>query len=442
MLSRLIVILTLLYSFAVWAQSSQPFAIVRKTVGIEVVPEQIRDRFERLGIQVVLKQQGYQILMSPEEIPTSSTVEIVAVESEVIKEDNRFRIETKLLDIKNKKMIRKAVIRNVREEDLLRLFQASVEAVFKSKKDADAESEEKDKPAKDKVVPPPVTAAITTAKPNAIDFKKRINNLKSDIEEQIKRLAKKKIPEEPADETEPVEKKNANNSPPMAVAANNVNKADLPSKKDPPPKYKAKSTYHVMAGWDKRVVNSEYLVATRTNTEMVTIKLLSHNTTRFFSERLGWSYDLSVSKLLSGKIELPTLYQFGVYGTWMDFWGNISMGVAQDKSFISNLNTPGEGIQISNLETTWFMFRSELNLPFLANTRIHAAYGVPLLVSTQIDQLQQWQGSMYRVGIIPPRLVGSWDLNIILERISLTNQGVVPFTSEDSRIALLIQRSF
>jgi hypothetical protein len=65
-----------------------------------------------------------------------------------------------------------------------------------------------------------------------------------------------------------------------------------------------------------------------------------------------------------------------------------------------------------------------------------------LLVTSQIDQLKNWGGSYSAIGIIPPRLVGNWDLNIILERIKLSNQGVVPFTSEDSRIALLVQRLF
>ena len=444
MLLKLLVLFITLNSSLSFSQSAgtQPFALARKPKGIEAVPTQIRDRFERLGLQVVLKQKGYQILMSPEDIPTSSVVDIVAVESDVSKVGDRYQIETSLLDIKNKKLIRRARIKNVREEDLLRLYQASIEAVFKPKKETDEESEGKEKDPKEKVIPPPLTTKLNKANPNAIDFQKRIKSMKSDIEDQLKRMAKRKIPNEPGEDSENDQKKNPSPTSPSSSSSKTTNVAEVDIKKDPPKKFKGKSSYHVMAGMDKRVVDSQYLINTKTNTEMLTLKLLSHNTTRFFSERMAWSYDLSVSKLLSGKIDLPTLYQVGLYGTWLDDWGHFSMGVMRDKSFISNLNTPGEGLKISNLDTTWFLTKAELNLSFLANTKIHAAYGVPLLVSTQIDQLQEWKGSMYRVGIIPPRLVRNWDLNIILERISLTNQGVVPFTSEDSRIALLVQRSF
>lgn len=424
-----------------YAQNSQPFAMARKVKGLEVVPEQIRQRFERLALQVVLKQQDYQVLMSPDDIPTSSAVDIVAVESEISKENEGYKIETSLFDIRNKKLIRRARIKNVREEDLLRLYQASVEAVFKKKVDPE-EDATKEKAVREKTIPAPLSTNINNPSPNAIDFKGRINNMKSDIEKQFKNLAQKNQIKDLDEDKNSPEKKNTPPPNPVVTAKKNIAITEVILPPVAQKKFKGKTSFHVMAGMDKRVVDSQYLINTKTNTQMLTFKLLSHNTTKFFSERMAWSYDFSVSKLLSGKIDLPTLYQAGIYGTWLDNWGHISMGIMKDKSFISNLTAPGEGLKITNLETTWYMIRGELNFSNLADTKLTVAYGIPLLVSAQIDQLQQWQGSMYRVGIIPPRLVRNWDLNIILERISLTNQGVVPFTSEDSRIALLVQRSF
>lgn len=440
MLKFFLLILCILQPLIDIKAQTQPYALIRKVSGLEFVPTSIRERMERAGLQAVLKQQGYQVLMSPEDLPESSTVEIVAIESDIVKEESRYRIETRLLDIKNKTLVRKAIIKNVREEELLRLFQASIEAVFKPKNEIEEVNEES-KEEKEKKNPPKLPSLnASNNNPHVNNFKERINAMKSGIDLKLKKVVENK--KEELDEEVEKEKKNADRSSSSSSSLSATSAAQLPEKEDPSGKFKSQSTYQAMVGFDKRTITSQYLIATKTNTEMLTFKLNAHNTTKFFSQKLAWSYNLGVSKLLSGKIEVPILYQLGLYGTWLDQWGSISLGVMRDKSIISTLESPGQGLTVSNLDTDWFIIKSEVALPFLANSKIHAAYGTPLLVTSQIDQLKNWGGSYSAIGIIPPRLVGNWDLNIILERIKLSNQGVVPFTSEDSRIALLVQRLF
>ncbi len=443
MLTRLLAFIFILNLPSAFAQGEIQYALIREVRGIESVPQQMQERLKRLSMQVVLKQPGYQILMSPDDIPSSSTVSIFAVESDLSKENDRYQIETKLLDLKNKKLVRKASIKNIRESDLLRLFQASIEAIFKPAKETipeEVESEPKEKVTK---VPPPLGPKLNVANHNAIDFKARINAMKGQVDSQIKKLAEQKKTAELEDENNDQKKNDPNVPPPSPSTIANTSSKELdPEAKKERNSYKGKSKYDMMVGWDKRTINSDYLISTKTAAEMLTLKVASHNSTRFFSERLNWSYELAVSKLVSGKIDLPILYQLGLFASWVDNWGFFSLGVFRDKSFISNLDTPGEGVQVSNLEADWFLTKTQVNLPFLKDTKFHLAYGIPLMVTSEMSQLDQWSGSLLRAGIIPPRLVANWDLNIIIERIELTNQGVVPFTSEDSRMALFIQRSF
>lgn len=436
MLKTILAILFILNIPLSFSQSDVQYALIRDVRGLEVVPDQMKDRLRKLSMQVVLKQPGFQVLLSAEEIPSSSTVEIFAIESDIVKENDRYQIESKLLDLKKKTLVRKATVKNIRESDLLRLFQASIEAIFKPKKEVETEKVPEEKKEVTKKTTPPPATVITSAKPNAIDFKERINSIKIDVDRQVVKAAEAKK-EEPKDE---LQKKNPNLNPQDRSSSNMV-AAELPSPEKKPESYKGKSSYDLMFGWDKRVLLSDYFISTRTNTEMFTIKLSSHTTTRFFSERLAWSWDGAFTKLISGKIDPPNLYQAGLYLTWLDNWGYLSLGGMRDRSFYSNLSSPGQGLQLFTLDSDWILAKGQIRIPFLKDLKIHFAHGTLLQVTSGMSQAQ-WSGNLFRAGIIPPRLVSNWDLNIMIEKIELSNQGVVPFTSEDSRMALFIQRSF
>ena len=180
-----ILVVLVLFSQSVAFGKVTRLALIRKVQGLEQIPQSLGNQLERLTMLVVSKQPDYELLLSGTDTPTASVIDMVAVESEVGRTKEGFRIEARLLDIRTKKLITKASHDNIREEHLVRMFQAALESLFIP--------DEKNKPLEpDKVVAPkPKTAVLPQEKINVpsttqvkepeaptLDFKK-IKSLKN-----------------------------------------------------------------------------------------------------------------------------------------------------------------------------------------------------------------------------------------------------------------------
>lgn len=442
---KIVPILLILACTPVLAQDRR-LALARKVQGLELMPPAIARQMERLTLQVITKQKDLDLLLSGSDTPEGSTVDMVAIESEVAQSGDGYRIETRLLDLKSKKLLAKASRDQIREEDLIRLFQGALESLFLPEQEKEKELQSKPStpagviekaPAKK---PLPSTTQVTGPDKASVDFKQRVKELKQGVDDQIIKTA-----EVNASIADAKAKKK---SPPATaqnlITSKPVNNAAESFFKKPPPGKLYPRRLNILAGWDKREIESLALIGTRTSASMLTIKGSGHAPLSFFDGSTAISYDFAYSRPLSVPVEPPALYQVGVYASWLSTFWNISGGVYSDATFFVNVASPGQGNLPYSLTSNWMKVKSEILLDFKGAWKISASYGVPWQVDSNYQLLKdatKWSGSNLEVGLTPPLSWHEWETNLSIQQINLTTQGVLPFTLNELRTALSVRRS-
>src|SRR5690606_2640259 len=117
-------ILLLAFGQVLWAASDKNFALVRSIQGAEVLPSHLAKELHSVSLRVLGNQKGYHLLLAGDDPPLESNISIFSIESEIGKDGRNYFIEARLVDLKKKNVITKAVRKDIREEDLLRLFKA------------------------------------------------------------------------------------------------------------------------------------------------------------------------------------------------------------------------------------------------------------------------------------------------------------------------------
>lgn len=444
-MNKLFIFSVFLLPLLVSAADEKRLALVRRIQGIEQLPASLSRQLQTLTLQVVTKQKDYELLLSGTDTPNASIVEMVAVESEVSRNGNTYRIEARLLDLKSKKLITKASRDDIREEDLIRLFQGALESLFVP--DAEKEKEAKDKaPIPPKTVmeqpkikspPPPPSMQISQPDPPTLDFKQRVRDLQTAADKAIVKSVEQKKAQEAAKKNSP-----AVNMKPMARPAMTT-EMEAPFKKEPPTK-EFPQRMVLMAGYDIRDVKSEYYLITNTNAKLLTLKVSGDYPFSLLDGSIALGYDLAYSRAVSVPLEIPSPYQVGLYASWLGNFWSTSVGIKQDASFFTNLPGPGEGVQAQTITTNWLTIKSELLLDIWGAWRLNASYGVPMSVTTNYKPLSKadtWGGSNLYLAITPPFAYKGWETNVGFNQINLTSQGDRPFTLNESRIALSVRRS-
>lgn len=435
----------LLFTCLTAGADDKRLALVRKIQGTEQLPDTLSRQLQSLTLQVVAKQKDYDLLLSGTDTPNASLVDMVAVESEIGRDGNYYSIEARLLDIKSKKLITKASRGQVREEDLLRLFQGALESLFLPDPDKTPEKKEVEPTPKAENIPrqqqknPPT---LQTNQPNlpSLDFKQRVKDLKSGTDNAIAKLVEEKKQAEAAAKSQT--KTNSSSIQPKATVAA-LKSEKIVEKKEPT--LKSYERQHVLSvGYDSRQVDSDYYISTATKAQLLTMKASGHIPIRLFDGKLAGSYDLSYSRALSVPVELPTVYQAGLSATWLGRFVKTSAGVLRDSSFFVNLPTPGEGLLPSSISSTWMRIRSEVTFDYRGRWIVAASYGMPMMVETDYKPLakaKEWKGTNLNVSITPPYSYKSWQTALTVDQMNLTTQGDRPFTLNESRVALSIRRS-
>lgn len=428
------------------AQEDKSLVLVRKIQGHELLPPNVSRQLEKICLQVVTKQKGLELLLSGTDTPTASAVDMVAVESEVSKSGNGFRLEARLINVKTKTLLSKVALDNIREDDLLRLFQGAIESIFlqydwseeKEAKEAkgakDAKMSVPPLPAKPKKIPN--TTQTTAPAEDAIDFAKRVRDLKAGVDKEIIKTAEEKK-EEAAKDKDPEK-----NSSIAMLKGNLLVDEDLMKKINKPKVYPRQFRFAV--GMDRREITSTGLVDTTTKAQMVNLRVLGHNPTSFFNGKIAWSYDLTYTKAQTATVATPAMNQLGLYATWLSTHWNLSAGIFRDASFFVNLPEPGVGLQPSSLTSVWTKIKTDIVLPFKYPIKIGASYGSVMQGQSDykpISGASAWQGTYTHLDFSPHFLVYGCEFNVMTETLNLTTQGEIPFTFNESRLGLSIRRS-
>lgn len=442
MLRKISLLILFLISFTTLA-GEFPYVLVRHIQGSERLPPELAKLMEKTALQVVMKQPDLEILLSGSDTPTSAVVEIIAVESEVQKNPNGYRIEARLIDLRTKKLINKIDHDAIREEDLLRLFQSGIETLFvpwqAARKPKLPEPREKvAPPSAPKAQPKTTTFRKKNPPPESIDFRKIVQGLKSDVDEKIVEVVETKEDDKKKDEKK-------ENTPPVTLPKV-VSEEEIPEEK--PSFIEKYDWWHRLSlGFDDRSINSEGLVSTTTRASFLTVSGVGYVPMVTFRGKLAVGYELGVSRALSAPEETPPLYKAGAFLTYPAQTWIASLGVIRDVSFFMNLPEPGGDIHPYALNMTWVKLKGEksLNIKGLKGTYILGmALSLPLQGQTSYKPLasaSSYGGTDLQVSITPPYRFQKWEANVALDRTNITSQGEIPFTFNESRIALNVRRS-
>lgn len=437
-----ILVVIMLITFNVKAQEKK-LALVRKVQGLEQLPSVLSRQLQTLTMMVVTKQPGYEILLSGNDTPTGSLVDIVALESEVVLVGDSYRVEARLLNLKTKKLINKASRENIREEDLVRLFQGALESLFLDniQKVPTLQKIVEKKP----VFVPKIISIRNQVNPpdqKTLDFKQRVMSLKTEADTAI---AKKIIEKEKIADAEKDAKKLmiANATSDQKKSSLNI-LAEEVQEQVKPPKIQLTKTYHVFAGYESRGILCDYLIGTDTRAQLLTIKANGNVPFEKFDGKIGATADVTYSRGISVPVVIPSLYEIGLYGSWLESSWNASVGLMRSSSFFVNLSSPGEGIKSQAITTTWLKVKTNFSMNFIGEWKVGLSYGVPQTVETDFSPLKsvkKWQGSHLFATITPPLNYREWESNFSIEQNSLTTQGERLFTLKETRVALSIRRS-
>lgn len=437
----LLTFLVLNHAFA----EGKPFALIRKIQGKEELPLNLSRQLETLTLQIVAKQPDYELLLSGGDTPTGSVVEMVAIESEVGRTKDQYRIETRLLDLKSKKLIRKASRDNIREEDLVRLFQGALESLFIPDEKTLKAQEQKPDMKSPPVVPPnqekkPITTQVNAPDNKTLDFRQRVLALQAGVDKEIAKTVEEKEQSQ-SSVTKDAPKEAAPSMKASLPATASV--AEVPFKKpDFGKSYEKRHT--IFLGYDTRQNESSYQIATSTKVSLLTVKAQGHLPTSFLDGRTAYSYDLGFSKILSAPLPYSSPYQIGAYGTYLGSNYIGSLGLLRDTTFFANLPGAGEGLKEQNLVATWFKLKNEFLFDVKGLWKIGINYGIPFQVETgykPVKSAKKWAGNSMQFVITPPLAIKGWESALTFEKLLLTSTGEQKFTLNETRFALLVRRS-
>lgn len=442
-MNSIIIALTFLLISVLNAEAQdQRLAVIRKIEGIELISENLARQLEKTALQVTLQQSGLEVLLAGQNAPTQTNLDAVAIEGEVGKTRNGYRLETRLVDLKSKKLIGKAGLDGIREEDLIRMYESAVRRIFepfeKEAKERKArEPQERNPPPVIKPpAPQPSTTQVNTPDAKTLDFRKRVQDLKSGVDDQIDKALEEKAEKKRAQVANA--KKGSHSSLPAEVSTTDfpLKPEDLKKKFDP--------SHRFSLGYNTRNITSIYFVDTSTPASFLNVSAQGHFPLAVFDGKVAASYHLLYNRPVSVPMEIPDVYELGGHLTYLSSFWNLSAGLLRDTSFFVNLPSPGEGLQARTLTATYAQIKSEVTIDYKGPWVIGASYGSPMTVATNYSPLKEaksWSGSHVMVSITPPYSYQKFNLHLQYEKTNLTTQGEIPFIFNDSRIGLSVRRS-
>lgn len=435
----LFIILSMTMQSALAQQSK--YALVRRIQGLELLHDPLPRQLQALTLKVITTKTDYDLLLSAQDTPTATSFKVVALETEVAKIKDRYRIEARLLDLKNQSIINKASMDNIREEDLVRLFQAALESLFI--KDPKVK-ETPEKTVSDNLKRNNDQPEITHVKPqpsSSIDFRQRIMGIKADADDAIKNEIEENQKEsESAENSKKAQSENGLNPMlPKIVSTEHMT---------PDPHKTGKSfakTYEISVGHESRQIKSNYLIGTLTKAQFLKVDAKGWFPMPFFEGNIKLQSGISYAHPITSEVEPPSIYSADLSAGWFESLGNVHFGMNYDSSFFVNLPSPGAGLQTETITSLWMKIQAEYTFeikgkPWLAGI----TYSIPLSGQTSFSPLKSassWGGAATSFKLAAPYSYKEWKTNFAFDQINLHSQGEKSFTLYETRYALSVWRS-
>lgn len=428
--------------------------MVRPTAGLDLLPPTLARHLERLALQVVSQRPQLELLLSGPSAPKSSKVDIWVVESEVNRADGVYEIETRLLDLKGKRLIKNVRRGNILEADLVRLFQAGIEALFtesektsndtptaKTPQPPELNSEKSSKPAPQLSNP----STIKAPSASAVDFRERVRGLKTDVDAKVSEVA----------EEEQEKKKLLSQSNSLkAIPGSKLNKkshADLL----PPPKsrFPYKLKYGFELGLEERTVSSKGYAVVRGTSNVIAVKTNGFFGVPWGKLDAGLTGELYFGRISSAPLDVEAPYRIAIAPAvdWKS--GHFSVGFSQESMHFFGISSFGAGQSGGAIKANFLDFSAQQCISFWGHPVCFSVLyaGLRSAVSNfeVVSTAKQWSGSRQRISLKIPSTLKHWDFAMSLDQLQLESEpvvlefvGVEPFSIQESRLAISLARSF
>ena len=417
-----------------------PYILLRPVQGLEQMPATITRQLQRISLQIIAKQPGYDLLLSGADLPESSLVPVFAVEGQVSKSNGRFSIETRLLDIKSKKIVTKAARDDIREEDLIRLYQAALESLFIPDNKVIPVKEETI-PEKIEVKKNPITKkSIFTSTPDypSIDFRKRILALQKNTD-----LAITQFKEDAQVQEEP--NSNKPSTPARALASGQPSKLEAEITPKPEGESRKYPSNHKLGfGYSMISINSEYYINTTTTIQAITLNAQGHFPFAFANGKMAFSYDGGYLKAVGSTVEAPPMYSLSPGISWLNPYVKIGAYLGYETSFFTNIDSPGKGLKVFSINPISAKAKAEFDFYAFTRWDTEISYSHVLSADSNYGPLASataWSGSGIKLSVSPGYNFMNWHGALSFEQKTLISQGETTFSYNDTRVLFAIQRS-
>jgi|GEM_PF-5328691 len=427
------------------------FALLKPIQGNSQLPSVILTQLQKIGIQYVATKKEFILLLGGAEAPSSAVVDVISIESEITKNNNVFDIEIRIFDLKRKIILNSAILKNIREEDLLRMYRSAIEKVFTERVIV---SPEKNSPPGQtpKVIPPPIkpstppatTPEVQTSTPNTeqIDFKKILQGLKSEIAVSLKKESEKNSEKKSKDE----EKKKQNTiqaneltpqepSPDQIVEKKEAEKEGLPF---------LPRQYLLEVGYQSRAQENRDLIITKASAKFLTFRAQITQPLRIFRQKFGLEFPIYFYRALSTPADLPIQYLIGAKIYYQLQPIKPSLSLERENSFFFNVTNAGAGLKAASIETVWLKAAAEYQHKKKVNLKVFGELGTPFMVKTgyqPVKNATNWSGLSTKLKITSPLLDTGWESSIMYETTKLETTGVRLFSLTETRFSILFGRS-
>jgi hypothetical protein len=419
-------LLILIFSFYVHAEAPKSI-LVRPFKGQKTLNASLSSAIKRTILKKIAQMPGYSLVLSAEAPPSASILETLALEGEIIKEKDFYRIELLLLDLKKQSVIHAVKKPGVREEDLVRMIEAGIEALFLPvEQESKPKSGDKNNAAND------FNNFVNPANQTALDFKERIKGLMSDTDKAVdKQTEEKAASSDKSDD----QKTNTNNL--------DTKNSKITSTRDNEGLFnkinflKIIKDHSLTALFEKKSILTKSLIETTSESSYLRLMARGH-LWRNSTYKHSLNYQFEYGKPLATEVPSPNLISYGLMARTNFEVLELGAGVSKESELFYNIQAQGTGLESGTASLNWLNISAAKKWGGdKKGWLIQGQYKYPLSSQSAwrtISSVSQVQGSAIQMEISPPIVVKGVNFRIIYQKTDLKFQGDIPFSISENRI--------
>ena len=424
-MNKIFLMIWITFSMASFADEAKQI-LIRSFKGQEDLNSSINSAIKRTILKKIAEMPDYQLVLSSEAPPGASVNQTFALEGMIVEEKDFYRVELLLLDLKKQSVVNAVKKSDVREEDLVRIIQGAIEALFLP---LDKKPTNKKK-VTNSFDPEDFSRMTNTANTNALNFKERIQGLMSDADNAI--IKKASDEDKQADSS----KENQDNSSGSNTsgAISTIDQEGLFNKNN---LLKILKHHSLTALFEKKSIETDSLINTTSESTYFRIMARGH-LWRNQSYRYSLNYSFDFSKALDAKVASPNLISYGLRGGAEFETLSLGLGSSQESELFYNIQSPGSGLAAGTTSVMWLNFMLQKKLGGeIKHWLLSGQYKYPLSSQSQwqtLSSVSGVQGQGFQLEISPPIVVKGFNFRIIYQRTNIKLQGDFPFTLSENRI--------